>query len=77
MSKLLNSYNGTDVGPTGDRPPGIPRWVKVSGIITIVLILLIVIMIFIGGGNHGPERHITTNDASAQTLPIVQGVEQI
>ena len=44
-----------------DRPPypGIPRWVKVSGIIVIVLVLLIVIIMFTGvGGKHGPGRHM-------------------
>jgi len=39
--------------------PGIPRWVKVSGIIVIVLVLLIVIIMFTGvGGKHGPGRHM-------------------
>ncbi|HEY3304219.1 MAG TPA: hypothetical protein VGL70_11860 [Candidatus Binatia bacterium] len=38
--------------------PGTPRWLKVSGIIVIVLVLLVVIMMFIGGGDHGPGRHI-------------------
>jgi hypothetical protein len=38
--------------------PGIPRWVKVSGIIVIVLVLLIVIIMFTGvGGKHGPGMH--------------------
>ena len=37
---------------------GTPRWVKVFGIIFIVLILLFVIMHLFGGGNHGPGRHI-------------------
>jgi hypothetical protein len=37
--------------------PGTPRWVKVTGIITFVLILLVVIIMFVGGGEHGPGRH--------------------
>lgn len=43
-----------------NRPPypGTPRWVKVFGIVVIVLVLLFVIMKLTGvGGEHGPGRH--------------------
>lgn len=52
-----------------DRPPypdsgehsgddGIPRWVKVFGVIALVLVLLIVVVLLIGGGGgHGPGMH--------------------
>lgn len=57
-----DSGNDPGVGP-GREYPGIPRWVKVSGIIVIVLILLVVIMLFTGvGGDHGPSRHIPAGD---------------
>jgi hypothetical protein len=48
-----------------DRPPypGTPRWVKVSGIIALVLVLVVVIMMFVGGGDHGPRRHTQSRDA--------------
>ena len=39
---------------------GTPRWVKIFGIVALVLVLLVVIMMFIGGGDHGPGRHITS-----------------
>jgi len=45
----------TGVGP--DRGEGMPRWVKVSGIIVIILVLLVGVMLLIGGGGHGPGRH--------------------
>jgi hypothetical protein len=62
MSKLPNSNSETgdnnSVSPTEDRPPGTPRWVKVSGIIIIALVLLFVILQLTGvGGNHGPGMH--------------------
>ena len=39
--------------------PGIPRWVKVFGIIAIGLVLLFVIVVLTGvGGPHGPGRHV-------------------
>jgi hypothetical protein len=38
--------------------PGTPRWVKVFGIIAIVVLLLIGFILFTGlGGPHGPQRH--------------------
>ncbi|MFN2511858.1 MAG: hypothetical protein ABR568_10490 [Pyrinomonadaceae bacterium] len=42
-------------GHTGDETCGTPRWVKVFGIIAIVLALLFVILMLAG---HGPGRHI-------------------
>ena len=48
--------------------PGTPRWVKVFGIIVIVLILLVVARVLIGG-EHGPGRHTPTGDAGSQVLP--------
>jgi hypothetical protein len=38
-------------GPTA----GPPRWVKVSGIITLALVVLLLILL-LAGGNHGPGR---------------------
>jgi len=58
---------GTDddsgVRPTADRPPGTPRWVKVFGLIAIVVVLLIAIMLLTG---HGPGRHTPSGDAGGQ-----------
>jgi hypothetical protein len=51
-----------------NRPPypGTPRWVKVFGIIVIVVVLLVVGLMFIGGGEHGPGRHTSSGDAGGQ-----------
>ena len=40
-----------------DTRVGTPRWVKVFGIIAVVVVLLFVISLLIGGGEHGPGRH--------------------
>lgn len=55
-----------------DQPPypGMPRWVKISGIILGVTILLVVIlMAFCIGGPHGPGRHLSPADTGSQTPP--------
>ncbi|TIM05086.1 MAG: hypothetical protein E5Y62_29215 [Mesorhizobium sp.] len=50
--------------------PGAPCWVKVSGIIAIILVLLVMTAIFTGvGGPHGPGRHMLS---SSVTEPGVQ-----
>ncbi len=52
-----DTSDDTDV-KSGHEYPGMPRWVKVSGIIVIVLVLLVVILLLTGvGGDHGPGRH--------------------
>lgn len=55
-----------------DRPPypGAPRWVKVFGIIAVVVVLLFIILMFTRGpGGHGPGRHLPSGDAGGQTPP--------
>lgn len=48
------------------HPAGMPRWVKVSGLVAaVVLLLLVVTLLF--GGKHGPYRHL--GGASAGSPP--------
>jgi hypothetical protein len=58
-----------------NRPPypGTPRWVKVFGIIVIVVVLLVVARIFIGG-EHGPGRHAPSGDTGGQ-VPLSSVME--
>lgn len=49
-----------------DSPPypGPPRWVKVFGIIALVVVLLFLFLMFTRGpGGHGPGRHTSSGDA--------------
>ena len=44
--------------------PGAPRWVKVFGIIALVVVLLFVALLFTRGlGGHGPGRHMPSEGA--------------
>jgi hypothetical protein len=56
---------------TGDDTGSTPRWVKVFGIIALVVVLLFVILMFIRGpgGRHGPGRHMPSGDTGGQTPP--------
>jgi hypothetical protein len=59
-------------------PPSTPRWVKIFGIIAIVLILLFIILKLTGiGGEHGPERHFSSDNYSLYTTPIVIRMQQV
>lgn len=37
--------------------PGAPRWVKVAGIVALVVVLLAILVLIFGPGDHGPGRH--------------------
>jgi hypothetical protein len=50
--------------------PGTPRWVKVFGIIVVVLVLLFVVLHLAGvGGRHGPGRHRAPGDTGGEKPP--------
>lgn len=49
--------------------PGAPRWVKVFGIIVLVVVLLFAILL-LAGGDHGPGRHAPSGDRRGHTPPV-------
>ena len=59
----------TGVRPGHGSAPSMPGWVKVFGIITLVLVLVVVILLLAGGGpgGHGPSRHTSSTDAGVLT----------
>ena len=64
----------TEVGYDRGAPPGTPRWVKVFGIVVLILVLLFVIMGIASGGRHGPGRHIPSGDGRGH-MPRIRGHE--
>ena len=65
------SDTGDDTGVGSDRgsTTSTPRWVKVSGIIAIVLVLLFGILLFPGGPYRGPGDHTPSGASGGQTPP--------
>ncbi len=59
----------TGVGPGRGSSTGAPRWVKVLGIIAVVLVVLVGVVLLTGGGGHGPGRHTPSGDAGGQPPP--------
>jgi hypothetical protein len=57
------------------RPyPGTPRWVKLSGIMVVIVILLVGIILLTGG--HGPGRHMQPGGDSGKQTPHANVTEQ-
>jgi hypothetical protein len=70
-SRYPDADDNTGVRPTENRPPSTPRWVKVFGIIAVVLVLLVVVMMIAGrGGEHGPGRHASSGDAGTPPASV-------
>jgi hypothetical protein len=60
-----------------ESPPSTPRWVKVFGIVALILVLLVVIVMFTGvGGEHGPGRHFRSGNAGGSTPSIEDRVQE-
>jgi hypothetical protein len=59
------------LSPDTPDEPGMPRWVKLSGIIVIGLVLLVVILNVTGvaPGGHGPGRHLPGGDKPGGHTP--------
>lgn len=50
--------------PRGETPPGMPRWVKVSLIIALVVVAALIVIMALAGGEHGPGLHTRAGDPS-------------
>lgn len=55
--------------------PGAPRWVTISGIVAGILVLLVVTALLVGGGQHGPGRHLAPEGAGEKP-PTAGGGER-
>lgn len=68
-SRDPNDPDDTRMNPGEESPPRTPRWVKLFGIIVLLLILAFVIVKLIGvGGDHGPGRHSSSDSTSHQAI---------
>lgn len=79
MRKLLSGRSTEEDMEKADRKSAnnTPRWVKVSGIIAIILVLLAVIIMILSGGNHGPGRHFKSDNDSGLTPTIEHRMKQL
>ena len=68
----------TGTGPDEGTPAGTPRWVKVFGIVALVVVVLFIVVLLVGGGEHGPGRHSPSSDPGVHTPPagVTHGDQQ-
>ena len=52
-----------------DEVSGVPRWVKISLLVALVVAVLGVVVMLLVGGEHGPGRH-------SSAAPAVSGAVQ-
>lgn len=62
MADPRDARDGTSIG-SPDAAAITPRWVKVFGVIALVVAVLFIVLMFAGGGRHGPRRHMPSSDA--------------
>lgn len=62
----------TAVGHDSQPASGTPLWVKVFGIITLVVLLVLVVLL-LAGGNHGPGRHSSGGTGDALPSSVTKG----
>jgi hypothetical protein len=68
-----NTAEDVDARParaSGKSYPGTPLWVKVSGIVALVVIVLLMLVMFVIGGDHGPLRHIPAGSGRSNSLAL-------
>lgn len=53
-----NTGDATDAEPSREQAPGMPRWVKIAGVVAVVVVLLLFAVLVFGGGQHGPSIHM-------------------
>jgi hypothetical protein len=70
MEKLTGRDRDTGADPPPQPEHQTPRWVKVSGIVILVLVLAVIVMLLVGGGEHGPGRHA---GGGAQPADVTEG----
>ena len=62
---------GMPIGGDSQPASGTPLWVKVFGIIALVVVLAFVVLLF-AGGNHGPGRHSSGGTAAAPPSSVTE-----
>lgn len=68
MTDRPRPTGGDDGGIEYDRDStGMPRWVKLAGLVVAVVVVLVVVIMLLdgGGGGHGPQRHGGRGGATA------------
>lgn len=56
-----------------ESPPGVPRWVKVSGLVILIVAVVLVVVMLVVGGEHGPGQHTGAESATGLVASAAPG----
>jgi len=57
-------------------PPGVPRWVKVSGLVVLIVAAVVVVLMLVVDGQHGPGLHTGAESSTVMVAsPAPGGLE--
>ena len=78
LASIASRYIGEAMPENGSQPkqaPPTPRWVKVFGIIALIILLLAAIIIATDlGGEHGPGQHNPTGRRPRQQMALAESI---
>jgi hypothetical protein len=58
--------------PGESKHPPTPRWVKLFAVIAVIAVALLLVLAILGGGEHGPQRHLPGDENLGDHTPPVQ-----
>jgi hypothetical protein len=69
MAEQLDSMADDEGGgAAAGSEAGMPRWVKVSAVLGVVAALLVAALVLVGGGEHGPGRHLPSGGDEPESI---------
>lgn len=60
--------SGDADGTDPERSPATPRWVKLLAVAGAVIVVLVLTVILLGGGAHGPGRHVPEGETTSMEI---------
>jgi len=69
MSEPVSTPDGDDA--SRGAPPEMPRWVKVSALVVLVIGVVLVLIMLVVGGEHGPGLHSGAADPTRSVTSLV------
>lgn len=55
--------------PVEPKPPGAPRWLRVSAIVVGIIVVVLIVVAIVSGGEHGPRQHLPGGNPGGHQPP--------
>jgi hypothetical protein len=77
MADTPEDPSGGDVETGPGRAPGMPRWVKLFAVTVAVVLAVMIVIVWLGGGQHGPGRHVSSLGLGSQVPSLNAAVDSV